>query len=327
MTYRYARAIALLAALLIAALVFAACGDDVAQEATPSPTLADTTATPAEATPTPEPALFPVTVTDSHGDEVTFDEPPLAIVALAPSFVEIICAVGACASLVAVDENSDYPPEVADIPKLSGFTPSVEGIAAAEPDLVVISFDPGGLEEALEQLGITVLFLDAPATVKGVYEQIELLGAVTGNPDDAAEVVGEMRAKVEEIVAQIPEGEGPRVFHELDSTFFSAGPGSFIHDLYEILGAQNIAEATGEPFPQLSAEAIIEADPEVIILADEGLGESAETVAARPGWDAISAVQNERIHGVDPDLISRPGPRIVDALEELARLLYPEGFA
>jgi iron complex transport system substrate-binding protein len=271
--------------------------------------------------------VFPVTVTDTNGSEVTFEEAPSSIVALAPSFVEVFCALGACESLVAIDENSDYPPEVADIPKLSGFSPSVEGIAASEPQLVVISFDPGGLQDSLEMLGITVLFLDAPATVEGVYEQIELLGAVIGNPDGAAELVAGMQADVEEITALVPDGEGPRVFHELDATLYTAGPGSFIADLYEVLGAQNIAAGADSPFAQMTAEAIIAADPEVIILADEGLGESPETVAARPGWGAVSAVVNGRVHGADPNILSRPGPRIVEALEQLAAFLYPEVFS
>lgn len=327
MKYLYTRAIWLLPALILAMLLIACGDDDGSSEAAPDPAQTTPAETVPADTPTPEPALYPVTVSDTNGNDVTFEQMPDAIVALSPAFVEIICALDACDNLVAVDENSDYPPEVADITKVSGFMPSVEGIAAVEPDFVVMSFDPGGLQDALEQLGVTVLFLDAPATLDGVYDQIEILGAVMGNPEGADEVISGMQARVEDITSRLPEGDGPRVFHELDSTLFSSGPGSFIHDLYVVLGAQNIAEPTGEPFPQLSSEAIIEADPEVIILADEGLGESPESVAARPGWNAISAVMDDRIHGVDPDLISRPGPRIVDALEELAALLYPEVFA
>jgi iron complex transport system substrate-binding protein len=119
---------------------------------------------------------------------------------------------------------------------------------------------------------------------------------------------------------------GPRVYHEVDNTYFTAGPGSFINDIYALLKAQNIAAPTGQAFPQLSAEAIIAANPEVIILADEDAGESPQTVAARPGWGQIAAVQNHRVYTVDPDIVSRPGPRLVDALQALARLLYPERF-
>lgn len=323
MRHVHLKSASLMLALLIAALTLAACGDDNdSQGATESPPET------IEATQAPTKALpFPVTVTDTNGNDVTFGEAPTSIVALAPAFVEMFCELDSCDRLVAVDENSDYPTEVADIQKLSGFSPSVEGIAATEPALVVISFDPGGLQDALEQLGITVLFLDAPPSVDGVYDQIEILGDVIGNPDAADELVASMRARVEAITSRLPAGGGPRVFHELDATLYTAGPGSFIADLYDILGAQNIASGADSPFAQMSAEAIIEADPEVIILADEGLGESVESVAARPGWDAISAIVSGRVHGVDPDLVSRPGPRIVDALEALAALLYPEVFA
>lgn len=322
MRFLDSRAAWLPVALLIAVLALSACGDDDdGQEETALPTqTAAATDAPTEAPP------FPVMVTDTNGKEVTFEELPASIVALAPAFVEIFCELDACDRLVAVDENSDYPPEVAEIQKLSGFSPSVEGIAASEPALVVISFDPGGLQDALEQLGITVLFLDAPPSVAGVYDQIDILGDVVGNPEGADELVASMQARVEELTSQLPAGAGPRIFHELDSTLYTAGPGSFIADLYVVLGAQNIASGADSPFAQMSAEAIIEADPEVIILADEGLGESTESVAARPGWDAISAIVNGRVHGVNPDLVSRPGPRIVDALEELAALLYPEVF-
>ncbi|MCI0814874.1 MAG: ABC transporter substrate-binding protein, partial [Chloroflexi bacterium] len=128
---------------------------------------------------------------------------------------------------------------------------------------------------------------------------------------------------VSEITESVDGLDAPTFFHEVDNTYYTAGPGSFIADLYDELGADNIAESTGQAFPQMSAEAIIAADPQVIILADEDAGESPETVAARPGWDVISAVQNDRVHIVSPDIISRPGPRLVEALDTLAGFLYP----
>lgn len=326
MRYVHLKAAWLATALLIVAIVLSACGDDDSPGRAAEPTDPPAATEAATAAPTETPP-FPVTVTDTNGNDVTFEEAPASIVALSPSFVEIFCALDACDSLVAVDENSDYPPEVSDIPKLSGFSPSVEGIAASEPALVVISYDPGGLQDSLEQLGIVVLFLDAPATLEGVYDQIQLLGNVIGNPEGAGDLVAGMRSRVDDLTAQIPEGDGPRIFHELDSTLYTAGPGSFIADLYVVLGAQNIASGADSAFAQMTAEAIIDEDPEVIILADEGLGESIESVAARPGWDSISAVVNGRVYGIDPDVVSRPGPRIVDALEELAAFLYPEVFS
>ncbi|HET9476322.1 MAG TPA: ABC transporter substrate-binding protein [Dehalococcoidia bacterium] len=301
----------LLAVLAAAVFVFAACGDD--DESEPLPT------------PNPS-AAFPVTIADDNGAHVTLDQEPERIVALAPSFVEVLFALDAGEAIVAADENTDYPPEAASIPKISGFQPSVEGITSYEPDLVLLTYDPGGLVDALSSLEIDSLFLASPASIDGAMEQIMTLGQATGRSSEAEELVDGMKADIHSIAAAVPAEGAPRVYHEVDNTYYSAGPGSFIHDLYATLGATNIAEATGEAFPQLSAEAIIQADPEVIILADEFAGESPETVAARPGWDQISAVKNARVHIVDPNIVSRPGPRLVDALATLALLLYPELF-
>ncbi len=279
-----------------------------------------------EASPTPSPSAFPVTVTDSNGKEVTFQSPPEGIVALAPSFVEVLFAIDAGDAVVAVDQNTDFPPEAASLTKVSGFDPSVEGIAALEPDLVIIFFDPGGLEQALERLGIPVLFLANPASIEGVFDQIELLGRATGHPDEAAGLIAGMRDGIDDLTEKLADvQEGPSFFHELDPALFTTCPGEFTHDMYETLKARNIATEAGVPC-QLSQEFVIDADPEVVILADEFAGESPDTVKARPGWGSVSAVQNGRIHIVDPNLVSRPGPRLVEALEILATLLYPERF-
>ena len=136
-----------------------------------------------------------------------------------------------------------------------------------------------------------------------------------------------MRERIDDVTANLEgAGTGPRIFHELDPMLFTVGPGSFIDDIYSILGAENIATDTGQAFPQLSNETVIGSDPEVIILADEAAGETPGSVSDRDGWIKISAVVNGRIHMVDPELMSRPGPRIVEAIERLATLLYPELF-
>ena len=283
-------------------------------------------AAPATATPSPSPP-FPVAVSGSDGKSVTLAAAPQRIVALAPSFVEVLYAVGAGDSLVAVDQNTDFPPEAAAKTKISGFQPSVEGIADQSPDLVIITFDPGGLREALERLDIKVLNLNAPESVQGVFDQIQLLGRATGHQGEAAKLVSDMRAGIDAITAKLADlPQGPTVFHELDSTYYTAGPGSFVDDLYSTLKARNIAEAAGQPYPQMSADAIIQANPQVIVLADEDAGESPQTVAARPGWGHIAAVQDQRVYTADPDIVSRPGPRLVDALHALAELLYPDRF-
>ena len=308
---------------LVAVLVFAAaCGDDDAGgDATPTGGATFATATDG---PTEAPA-FPLTISDDAGVELTLEEIPDSIVALAPSFVEVLFAVGAGDAIVAVDENTDYPPETESIPKISGFSPSVEGIVSFEPDLVLIFFDPGDLQSSLISLGVPVMFLATPSTVDGVYDQIETIGEVTGHSDEAVDVVSDMKIDIAAIVARLDDIDaGPSVFHEYDATLFTAGPGSFPDEVYGLLKTSNIAEATGEAFPQMSAEAIIAAGPEVIVLADADFGESFETVSERPGWGAIPAVQNERVYEVPGSLLSRATPRLVDDIQLLFDLLYPE---
>ncbi len=315
----------LIGALLVLgiAVLAAACGDD---NPGPSATSRAVTATPA-ATATPAVSPFPVKLKDGSGNEVTLTSAPKRIVALAPSFVEVLFAIGAGGSVVAVDENSDYPPAAASLPKLSGFQPSVEGIAERQPDLVLIVYDPGGLQDALRGLHIPVLLLPSPDSLQGVYDQIKVLGRATGHRQEAASLVTTTWKGLEALQSRLAGvAQGPRVYHEVDNTYFSAGPGSFINDIYGVLWAQNIAAATGQAFPQLSAEAIIAANPEVIILADEDAGESPQTVAARPGWGEISAVKQGRVYAIDADIISRPGPRLLQAAQELAAHLYPDIF-
>ncbi len=325
---------ALLAVVALAVLACNGGGSGPSPTATPAPTPSPTVEARfsfvcADApfdTPTEETA-FPLELSDSVGNTVTLEAPPQRVVSLSAGHTEILYALGAGGQVGAVDNTSDCPAATADLPMVDAFTPSVEAIAALEPDLVIIFFDPGDLQSSLQGLDIPVLNLASPSSVEGVYEQVDLLGEATGHALDAARLIADMQAAVQDIRSEIGDvADAPTVFHEIDNTYFTAGPGSFIADLYDILGAGNIAEATGQPFPQMSTEAIIEADPEVIILADEDAGESPDTVRDRPGWGSVSAVRNDRVHVIDPDIVSRPGPRLVEALRTLAAYLYPELF-
>jgi iron complex transport system substrate-binding protein len=276
--------------------------------------------------------LFPYDIERSDGKTLTLGAPAERIVSLSPGATEIIYAIGGEDSLAAVDNQADYPAAAANFPtKVDAFEPNVEAIAAADPDLVVVATDISGLVDALDRLSIPVLFIDINTdvlTVEDVLDQIPVFGRITGRDAAAAELVGSLEARIEAVDAAIaPLSFSPSVYHELDSTFFSVAEGSFIGNLYVRLNATNIAgDGGGSPYPQLTQEAIIAANPSVIILADEEFGVTIESVKARPGWDAIDAVQNDRIYGIDPDIISRPGPRIVDALELLAETLHPGAF-
>jgi iron complex transport system substrate-binding protein len=270
----------------------------------------------------PDGAAFPAT-----GGGVRLAEPPLRIASLSAGHTEVLYAIGAGGQVIAVDKTSDCPDAASSLPHVDAFSPSLESIVALQPDLVVLFYDPGGLVDSLAQQGIPALLLDAPSSIDGVYGQVDLLGRLTGHEAEAQGVVSDMRDAVDAISGDLSSvSAGPKVYHEVDATYYTAGPGSFVDDLYRVLKAQNIAEPSGQPFPQLSAEEIIAADPDVIVLADEDAGESAQTVSARPGWSAISAVKSGRIEPVDPDIVSRPGPRLVDALLALGKFLYPERF-
>jgi len=306
-------ALALSLALLL--VLAAACGDD-GDKGTSTPTVAATAAT-----------QYPLTLTDGKSRSVTLEDAPQRIASLSPAATEVLFAIGAGDQVAAVDKFSDYPPEAKTRQQLDAFEPSVEAIAGAQPDLVFVFYDPGNLVDGLARAGLTVFFLETPTSVEGVLEQIRLLGQATGHPQEADELVATMQQAIGDIQEQLADVEqGPRLFHEVDNQLYTVAPASFVGSLYTILKAQNIAAGTDQAFPQLSQEAIIEADPEVIILGDAAGGETAETVKARPGWGSISAVKNSRIYVIDPDIVSRPGPRLVDALGTLAQALYPERF-
>jgi len=328
------RTILLLLCTAAIALLLAACGDDD-NGGSATATAAAGTSTPSAAASgaffdctalhpgsTPQATGFPATVTDGAGTSVTINSAPAKIASLDAAHTEILYAIGAADQVTAVDNTSDCPAAAASLPKVDAYNPSVEAITALHPDLVVLAFDTGDIAAALRNAGLAVLVLPSPSDINGAYDDIELLGKATGHPGEADALVTSMSDAVRALGQVNHPTPGPKIYHELDNTYFSVGPGSFLEDMYKTLGATNIADATNEAYPQLSSESIIADDPDVIILADEGSGESAATVAARPGWSAISAVTNHRIYTINPDIVSRPGPRIIDALRQLSDDLY-----
>jgi iron complex transport system substrate-binding protein len=294
------------------ALSLVACGSD--DDPDPAAT-AD-----AGGSPSPEAVGFPVTVEGTNGS-IRVGQRPERIVSLSPTATEDLFAIGAGDQVIAVDDQSDFPPE-APTTELSGFEPNVEAIAGYEPDLVVFATEPGDLGASLEELGITALQLDAAPTLEVAFDQIEQLGLATGHVEEAEALVADLRSEVDELVAGADPSVGPSFYFELDDTYYSVTSKTFIGQLFELLGLQNIADAAGKGsggYPQLSAEYIIEADPDLIFLADtECCGQTPETVAERPGWDRIAAVANGGVVPLDEDVAQRWGPRIVDLLNEIA---------
>ena len=269
-------------------------------------------------------SAFPVTVVASNG-KVTVTKRPTRIVSLSPTATESLFAIGAGPQVVAVDDQSDYP-KSAPRTALSGFTPNVEAIAAYRPDLVVIAYDPKGLSSALQRLGITVLHQDGAKSFKGAYQQIRQLGMVTGRESAAVKLVTGMKAKIARVVADARKARpGLTVYHELDPTLFSATSKTFVGQVYTALGLKNIADAAdsaGFGYPQLSAEYVVSADPDLIVLADTVCcGQKASTVAARPGWDRIKAVRTGSVVRVDDSIASRWGPRLVNFFRAMSSAL------
>jgi cobalamin transport system substrate-binding protein len=271
-----------------------------------------------------EPGAYPVTIVTPSG-KVTIAKRPTRIVSLSPTATETLFAIGAGRQVVAVDDQSDYPKNAPDT-TLSGFTPNVEAIAAYRPDLVVISYDSKGLVSALEKLRIKVVHHDAAKGFQGAYQQIRQLGLVTDHPLEATRVIRTMKAKIRKIVAASrSKASRLSVYHELTPDFFSATSTTFVGKVYAALGLRNIADAadsSGTGYPQLSAEYIVSASPDLIVLADSiCCGQRPSTVAARPGWDRINAVRTGSIVRIHDSIASRWGPRLVDFFRALSAAL------
>jgi iron complex transport system substrate-binding protein len=266
-------------------------------------------------------SAFPVSITVTNG-KVTVAKLPKRIVSLSPTATETLFAIGAGKQVVAVDDQSDYP-KTAPKTSLSGFTPNVEAIAGYKPDLVIASYDPKGMAAALEKLGITVVIQDGAKTLPGAYQQIRQLGTITGQSAGAARVVATMKAKIAKIVARTSkQAAGLSVYHELTPDLYSASSSSFVGKVYALLGLKNIADAADSSrsgYPQLSAEYVVSANPDVIVLADTiCCGQKISTVAARPAWDRIKAVKSGSIVRIDDSVASRWGPRLVNLFQALS---------
>jgi iron complex transport system substrate-binding protein len=257
-----------------------------------------------------ESAGFPVTVGD-----LTLEKKPERIVSLSPTGTEMLFAIDAGQQVIAVDDNSTFP---GNAPKtdLSAYQPNAEAIASHQPDLVVLSNDADGIVAQLATLSIPTFVAPAATTLDDSYQQIRDLGKLTGHGAEADALAQQMREDIAKLVADLPDRTTPLTYYyELDPTFYSVTSKTFIGTLFTNAGLQNIADATavGTDYPQLSAEVIVQASPDLIFLADtKCCGQSAATVAARAGWENITAVTSGGVVALDDDIASRWGPRVVD---------------
>lgn len=278
-------------------------------------------ASPAHAAESP----FPVTLTTVNG-KVTLAKRPTRIVSLSPTATESLFALGADAQVVAVDDQSDYPAR-APKTKLSGFTPNAEAVAEYRPDLVIVQFDANGIVGALQKLRIPVLVQPSARSLAGTYNQIVQLGRATGREPKARKLVRHMRLQIEKLVASAPRAaRGASVYHELSPDYYSAASSTFIGRVYALFGLRNIADpadtAGSGGYPKLSGEYIIGANPDLIVLADTRCcGQTIAGVAARPGWDRLTAVRRRAIAIIDDSVASRWGPGVVQFVQAVSRAL------
>ncbi|MFN8427647.1 MAG: cobalamin-binding protein [Anaerolineales bacterium] len=315
--------------LLIALL--AACAPQAT--ATVAPAATDAPATQA-ATAIPATEAAGITLTDGLGREVKLEGPAQRIVSLAPSITEFLFAVGAGSQTVGRDDASNFPEAALNVTSI-GTTYgdlNTEAIVALTPDLVIAAqANTPEQVKSLEDLGITVYYLKDPVTFAELFTQVELFGQLTGHEEEANALADSLSARVDAVTAAVANvTEKPKVFYEIDGTDASkpwtTGPGTFIDTMINMAGGVNVGGVLSAPYAQISAEEIVSQNPDIIVLGDAAFGVTSESVAARAGWGEITAVKDGNIFPFDDSLASRPGPRLVDGLEQLAKLLHPELF-
>lgn len=286
------------------------------------------------APPVKEVVPFPIEVTDQLGTVVKLERTPERIISLAPSNTETLFALGLGEKVVGVTEFCDYPEAAKAIDKIGGFnTVDIEKIVALEPDLILAAnIHQDDVIPALERLDLPVLTLDT-RTLDEVLESITLVGEVTGKREEASRLVAEMRNRIKAITDKtdnLPEAQRPRVFYIIwHDPLMTAGLDTRIHELIVKAGGVNIAQDLTGDYPTIGLEAVIWANPQVIV-AGSGHGEGAnlpfEFASTEPRLEDIDARINDRVYQINTDLIGRPGPRIVDGLEKFAELIHPELF-
>lgn len=305
---------------LALAVPLAACGDDGETAGTAPELAAEQSERDGTGAETSEAGGSEADETEADGSER--DGGPERIVSMTASGTETLFAIGAGDDVVAVDSYSTFPAD-APVTDLSAFEPNVEAIATYDPDLVLLSDDDGSTSAALEELGVEVLLLEAPTDLEGAYDQMRQIGEATGQEEEAAELVEAVEADLAEIVEGVGgSAEGLTYYYELDPTYYSVTSATFIGQLLGLLGLESIADdaqAEADDYPQLSAEFVVAEDPDLVLLADtKCCDQDAAAVAARAGWQTMSAVEGKGVVELDDDIASRWGPRIVDLLAAVA---------
>ena len=328
--------------LLTLGLLLSACGSEApatpASGQDPESVSSPQGAPEAEAAPSPEPtevpAPEPMTFTDDLGNTIELEGYPQAIVSISASTTEILFAIGAGSQVIGRDEYSLYPEEALEVTSVGALWEELpaEAILALEPDLVVaaqiISEDQ---VLALRELGLNVYWQANPTTYEELFENLRDFARLTGHEAETETLIADLDARVKAVQEKVTTvSERPSVFYELDATDpsnpWTTGSGTFIDYIITQAGGINAASALEGEYAQISSEQLIAVNPDVILLADAPYGVTPEIVAERPGWEVITAVAENALYPIDPNMMSVPGPRLVDALDETARFLHPELF-
>ncbi len=282
----------------------------------------------ATAQPSLQPAAFPVTIKDSTQTEVKIEKEPQKIVSILPSATEIAFALGLGAKIVGVSDWDNYPAEVKNIEKVGGLDISAEKVVSLQPDLVLASSTNGKSVEALRKLGLTVLVLDAK-NLQEAMDSIRTIGKATGTEGKAIETVKAMEQKRDAVVAavkDIPAEQRKKVWIEIDPTLYTAGKDTFINEMIDLAGGVNVAADT-PGWPQFSEEKVIEANPDTILITyGYYIKDAVNQVKSRKTWQKVKAIEQNQVFEVNSDMVTRPGPRLMDGLQEIAEKLYPQKF-
>jgi iron complex transport system substrate-binding protein len=279
-------------------------------------------------------AACTTTRTDGLGRSVNLTGIPRRIVSLAPANTEILFAVGAGKQLVGRDSFSDFPAEAKSIKDIGGSMGKydAEAIVALHPDLVLAGeINTPEMISSLEKLGLMVYSLPNPTSLDGMYANLENVGRITGHQSEAIARITKLKQRVADVDARIKPLSGyPQVYYELDATDatkpYTAGPGTFVDLLIARAGGVNIGASLKSPWAQISLEQLVVANPSIIILGDSAYGTTSDSVRQRAGWGELDAIQKSQVYIFDDNLVSRPGPRLVDGLEALAKLIHPDAF-
>lgn len=269
---------------------------------------------------------YPVNITDGYGREIELEKPAEKIISLAPSMTETIFALGAGDRLVGVTTYCNYPEEAKEIDQVGDFEgPNLESVIEKNPDVVVALAMGDDEKSKLEDAGITV-FLQDPQNLDEVFDNIKKIGTILGLQEEAESLTSNMNAKKDSIVETVSNYDSKKVFYEVWSEpLMTAGPGSILDEMINLSNGENIAYDAESLYPEYSLELLIERNPEVYLTADDGF-KTVEDIKNREGYENITAIKENNIYMLHPDIVSRTGPRIIEGLEMIAQAIHPEAF-